>query len=180
MTRLIVTSHRDGKSTVGIDQAIPSIPFASVPGFDPVLVWGTAATPLVPWDGRNIASEHQSVLPNVGETRLMMVTFPPDSVMMSQDFDPLAAGKEYMSRLPGLAERFEPGSPGMHTTDTLDYGILMNGEISLELDEGKIVMLKAGDIVVQNGTRHAWRNSGTKPATLVFVLIGAGRSTPTK
>lgn len=81
-----------------------------------------------------------------------------------------------MSRLPGLAERFEPESPGMHTTDSVDYGILLEGEISLELDDGKTVALKAGDVVVQNGTRHAWRNPGTEPATLIFVLIGARRS----
>lgn len=67
---------------------------------------------------------------------------------------------QYMAPLPGLAERFEPESPGMHFTDTVDYGILMDGELSLELDDGKMVALKHGDIVVQNGTRHlgaSWR-----------------------
>ena len=107
---------------------------------------------------------------------MMMVTFPPNSVMMSSDFNPAAAGAEYMSRLPELAERFEPNSPGMHTTDTVDYGILTQGEISLELDDGQVIALKPGDIVVQNGTRHAWRNGGDRPATLIFVLIGANRS----
>jgi hypothetical protein len=106
----------------------------------------------------------------------MTVTLPPDSVMMSADFDPVAAGAEYVARLPGLAERFEPDSPGMHFTDTVDYGVLMDGELSLELDDGKMVALKPGDIVVQNGTRHAWRNHGPKAASLIFVLIGAKRS----
>jgi mannose-6-phosphate isomerase-like protein (cupin superfamily) len=175
MARLIVTSHQNGTSSTGLDQSIPAKPFTSVPGFDTTLIWGTAAVPSVPWDGRNIADGRKSVLPEVGETRLMKVTFPPDSVMMSPNFDPAAAGAEYMSRLPGLAERFEPESPGMHTTDSVDYGILLEGEISLELDDGKTVALKAGDVVVQNGTRHAWRNPGTKPATLIFVLIGARR-----
>jgi mannose-6-phosphate isomerase-like protein (cupin superfamily) len=178
MTRLIVTANKNGKSNVGLDEVIAAKPFASVPGFDPALVWGTAATPSLPWDGRNVAEGRKSVLPDVGETRLMKVTFPPDSVMMSPTFDPAAAGAEYMSRIPGLAERFEPESPGMHTTDTVDYGILMDGEISLELDDSKVVALEPGDIVVQNGTRHAWRNPGTKPATLIFVLIGAKRSEP--
>ncbi|KJC59574.1 cupin [Bradyrhizobium sp. LTSPM299] len=176
MSRLIVTTHQDGKSSVGLDQPIPAMPFKSVPGFDTTLVWGTATDPSIPWDGRNAADGHKSVLPDVGETRLMKVTFPPDSVMMSADFDPAAAGAEYMSRIPGLAERFEPDSPGMHTTDSVDYGVLIEGEISLELDDGKTVALKPGDVVVQNGTRHAWRNPGTKPATLIFVLIGAKRT----
>ena len=140
------------------------------------MIWGTARTPSVPWDGSNVADGRKSVLPDVGETRLMKVIFPPNSVMMSPNFDPAAAGAEYMSRLPGLAERFEPESPGMHTTDSVDYGILTEGELSLELDDGKTVALKAGDLVVQNGTRQAWRNPGTKPATLIFVLIGARRS----
>ena len=59
MARLIVTSHRNGKSCVGLDKPIPSKPFASVPGFDPALIWGTAATPSLPWDGRNVADERQ-------------------------------------------------------------------------------------------------------------------------
>lgn len=176
MARLIVTSHRDGKSSVGLDQSIPAIPFKSVPGFDTALVWGTVAAPSVPWDGRNAADGRKSVVPDVGETRLMKVTFPPDSVMMSADFDPAAAGAEYMARIPGLAQRFEPNSPGMHTTDSVDYGIVIEGEISLELDEGKTVALEPGDVVIQNGTRHAWRNPGAKPATLIFVLIGANRN----
>ncbi len=175
MTRLIVTSHLNGKSSVGLDQSIPAKPFASVPGFDAALIWGTPANPSVPWDASNLAERRTSVLPDVGETRLMKVTFPPDSVMVSSEFDPAAAGAEYMSRLPGLAERFEEENPGMHTTDTVDYGIVIEGEISLELDDNKIVTLSRGDVVVQNGTRHAWRNSGTKPATLIFVLIGAQR-----
>jgi len=62
----------------------------------------------------------------------------------------------------------------MHTTPTVDYGIVLDGEIWLELDN-ETVHLKRHDIVIQNGTRHAWRNKGTAPATLAFVLIGATR-----
>lgn len=80
-----------------------------------------------------------------------------------------------MARLPGLAERFEPDNPGMHTADSIDYVIVVDGEIWLELDEGKVGPLQCGDIVVQNGTRHAWRNQGDKPAKLVFVFVGARR-----
>lgn len=98
MARLIVTSHRNGKSSVGSDQSIPAMPFVSVPGFDTTLLWGTPQTPSVPWDGCNVADDRKSVLPDVGETRLMKVTFPPDSVMMSPDFDPAAAGAEYTSQ----------------------------------------------------------------------------------
>jgi quercetin dioxygenase-like cupin family protein len=67
-----------------------------------------------------------------------------------------------------------PGTTGfMHRTETLDYAILMSGECDLELDGGEVVKLKAGDIVVQRGTLHAWINRGTAPCKFAFVLIDA-------
>ena len=92
------------------------------------------------------------------------------------DFNPAAAGAENLKHAPGLAETFEMDNPGMHTTDTIDYGIVLRGEVSLELDGGRVEHLRAGDVVVQNGTRHAWRNSGSESALIAFVLIGASRA----
>jgi quercetin dioxygenase-like cupin family protein len=67
-----------------------------------------------------------------------------------------------------------PGAPKfMHRTETLDYAILLSGECDLELDDGKTVSLKAGDIVVQRGTMHAWVNNGKEPCVFAFVLIDA-------
>ena len=67
-----------------------------------------------------------------------------------------------------------PGAPKfMHRTETLDYGILMSGECDLELDDGKTVHMKAGDICIQRGTMHAWVNNGTEPCVFAFVLIDA-------
>ena len=66
----------------------------------------------------------------------------------------------------------EQEDPAMHTTPTIDYGIVLEGEVVLELDEGETVM-RAGDIVVQRRTRHAWRNRGDKPCTMVFVMISS-------
>ena len=62
----------------------------------------------------------------------------------------------------------------MHTTPTVDYGVVLEGEIVLDLGAGESALLRAGDVVVQNGTRHAWRNPGTSPATVFFVMVGAG------
>ena len=105
----------------------------------------------------------------------MVVAFPPDRVMMSPNFDVASAVAENFAHAPGLAERFEPEHPGMHTTDTVDYGIVLSGSVMLELDDGRTEVLSAGDVVIQNGTRHAWRNPGDAPATVAFVLIGATR-----
>jgi len=69
---------------------------------------------------------------------------------------------------------FAPGSPGfMHRTETVDYAILLSGECDLELDDGKTVHMKPGDICVQRGTMHAWVNNGSVPAVFAFVLIDA-------
>ena len=61
----------------------------------------------------------------------------------------------------------------MHRTQSLDYGIVLAGEIDLELDERRIVSLNVGDVVVQRGTIHAWINRGTSPARMAFVLLSA-------
>ena len=73
----------------------------------------------------------------------------------------------------GLAAYLEPDAPGMHTTDTIDFEVVLDGEVSLELDDGVEVHLRPGDTVVQNGTRHAWRNHGDTTARLAVFLIGA-------
>jgi quercetin dioxygenase-like cupin family protein len=69
---------------------------------------------------------------------------------------------------------FASGAPKfMHRTETVDYAILLSGECDLELDDGKTVQLKQGDIVVQRGTMHAWINNGSQPCVFAFILIDA-------
>ena len=69
---------------------------------------------------------------------------------------------------------FAPGSPKfMHRTETLDYAIVLSGECDMELDNGKTVHVRQGDVVVQRGTMHAWVNTGTQPCVFAFVLIDA-------
>ena len=67
---------------------------------------------------------------------------------------------------------FEADNPGMHTTRTIDYAIVLSGEIYLKLDEGEM-HLRAGDIVVQRATRHGWYNRGHEPCPVAFVLISS-------
>jgi quercetin dioxygenase-like cupin family protein len=67
-----------------------------------------------------------------------------------------------------------PGNtPRVHRTDSVDYAVLLSGEIDMELEEGEFVHLKAGDVVVQRGTVHNWVNRGTQPCSIAFVLIDA-------
>ena len=110
--------------------------YNSVPGQTSTLLWATPAVPTVPNQGEAISAK-TGYVPGPGETRFMFVTFPPDSVMMSPNFDFAAVGAEFMEHMPELASKFEMDNPGMHTTDTVDYGIVLDGEVWLELDDGK-------------------------------------------
>ena len=68
----------------------------------------------------------------------------------------------------------EPGNgQDMHVTPTIDYALVISGEIDMELDDGVEVHLKQGDVLVQRGTIHNWVNRGTEPCTLAFILIDA-------
>ena len=68
---------------------------------------------------------------------------------------------------------FMPGvSPRVHRTDSIDYAVVMSGEIDMELDDS-VVHLKAGDVVVQRGTIHNWVNNGSESCVIAFVLIDA-------
>ena len=78
-------------------------------------------------------------------------------------------------KFPGLLDAMEIEHPGMHTTDTIDFDIVLSGEVYLELDDGAEVKLSAGECVIQNGTRHAWHNRGDEPATVATALVGAPR-----
>ena len=102
----------------------------------------------------------------------MVVTFPPDDTFRSADFDPVRAAAEQRLVSPDLADLFEPDGSGMHTTPTVDYVVVLDGEIWLDLGDGEPVHLQKGDTVVQNATRHGWRNFGTVPATLAVVMVG--------
>jgi quercetin dioxygenase-like cupin family protein len=63
-----------------------------------------------------------------------------------------------------------------HKSQTVDFELVLTGEVVLELDEGTSVTLRAGDTLVQNGTRHRWSNPGSTPATVALFMAGADRS----
>lgn len=83
--------------------------------------------------------------------------------------------REMSEKVPGMGDHFERDAPGMHTSDTIDYGVVVRGEMTLELDDGQRIHLKQGDCIVQNGTRHRWRNPLPEPCLMAFVSIGGKR-----
>jgi quercetin dioxygenase-like cupin family protein len=146
-TRRIVTGHTsDGRSVVIEDGPVPHV--RELPGARFDEVWATAAAP-EPL-GLRMDGEPTSMAPAIGPT-------PAGSTVRIIHFPPAAAG--------GVR------SP-MHRTRTIDYGIVLAGEMVLLLTDSE-VPLKAGDVVVQRGTDHAWENRSASEATMAFVLIDA-------
>jgi mannose-6-phosphate isomerase-like protein (cupin superfamily) len=170
--RRVVTGNVSGKSVVQSDEPLPAYEFKTVPGYEHTLVWVNPTTPDLREEQR-FDRYPESVVPGPGGTSLHFVTFPPSSVFAAPSFDGEASRKEALIRLRGLADHFEKEDPAMHKTNTVDYAIVFDGEMWLELDDAKTIHLKKGDVVVQNGTRHAWRNKGTAPVTMLFFLNGA-------
>lgn len=175
--RVVAFTDHDGRSKFWTSTEAPAVvDFQSVPGLQASVLWATTGPitlerGIVPDPVPCLASLH----PEPGGTTFMTVTIPPDSVYESPDFDPEAAAAEQLRVLPGVADRMEPDAPGFHATDTVDYSLVLAGEIVLEVD-GEEIGLTAGDTVIQLGARHAWRNRSEGPATLAFILLGARRS----
>jgi mannose-6-phosphate isomerase-like protein (cupin superfamily) len=171
--RRVVVANTDGVSRVIEDGEPPRATVAvETPGFEQALVWYTPPVPALDHPGPDPTVTTPTLLPKPGGTSSIILTFPPDTVYADPGFNPAAAGAEAARNSPGIAEQFEADNPGMHTTPTVDYDVVLDGEVWLELTDGE-VRLTAGDVVVQHGTRHAWRNKSDKPATLLAVLIGA-------
>jgi quercetin dioxygenase-like cupin family protein len=101
-----------------------------------------------------------------------------DSVAIDNSADGDAARQDIGLTIPGGTVfrmiQFAPGNPAfVHRTSSLDYAVIIDGEIDMEVDDGESVHLKAGDVVIQRGTTHGWFNRGTEPCRIVFVLISA-------
>ncbi len=171
--RRVVTGHRNGKSVFASDGEAPKLTTLAMPDSALWKVWGFDGRYSVPFDGDETVP--LNMFPASEGFRFMVITFPPDDTPPPEGIDPDAAAADVAAKVPDLADVMEPDAPGMHTTDTVDFGIVLDGEIWLELDDGAETKLHAGDVVVQNGTRHAWRNKSDRPCRMAFTLIGADR-----
>ena len=108
---------------------------------------------------------------------LYSVIWSTEGFPVSNDGDVDPSGNKIGTTIPeGTVFRivsFGPGvAPRNHRTDSIDYAVVMSGEIDMDLD-GTIVHLKAGDVLVQRGTIHNWINKGTKPCVIAFTLVSA-------
>ena len=174
--RVVTGVDAAGRAVVASDGPAPrSHDLVHVPGMSTTMLWATSPGGPLQMDGADPTPGVRRQLPEPGGTCFLIVRFPPDSVFADPSFDPVAADAEQRIASPGIADAFEPDNPGMHTTDSVDYGICLEGEMHLELDNGQEIRLTPGACVVQQGTRHAWHNRSDKPALMCYVLIGADR-----
>jgi uncharacterized cupin superfamily protein len=180
--RRVVTGHdQSGKSVFVSDGEICRTVSLDILPDTKLLeeIWCTNDMPSIPANTIDLTPGMESFVPKPKGTRFRFFTTIPESwtkLAMEKGLGMEAIHKELNSKMPGLAERMEVENFCMHTTDTIDYGVVLSGEVYLELDGKQEVLLKPGDTYVQNGTRHAWRNRGEQPCIIAVVMIGASRT----
>ncbi len=173
--RVVTGQDERGKAVFVSDEQIDEVTAALLPGTEFLRVWAGASNPELPDDQSTPFSGRAFPLP--GEFTFGFVTMAPTgSAEIPADLDVAAAIDEVNEKLPGFIEVFEPDNPGMHTSDTIDCGMVLSGEPILELDDGETRQLAPGDTYVMRGTRHRWLNLGDTPVVLVAAAVGVTRA----
>jgi hypothetical protein len=167
--RRIVTGHdARGRSVIVSDGPSPHV--LTLPGradFGLTNLWVTDRTPADNAVDGDAAARPVVLEPPAGGSIFRVVEFPPDRAGgfdRRAAFDAMGAGHA----MDASAARH----PGMHKTATVDYAIVLSGEIWAIMDEGETLM-RTGDVLVQRGTNHAWSNRSDQPCLMAFVLVSA-------
>jgi mannose-6-phosphate isomerase-like protein (cupin superfamily) len=168
-TRRVVTGHRpDGRSTILLDTPAPNVRQRKA-GNASTLLWVTDESPAALSDGADRAARDIGVPPPPRGSIFRIAEFPPGA-------DSRAADHAALLRDFGIGDDVlrghPPRDPAIHRTRTLDYVVVLEGEIVLLLDDGETT-LRAGDVVVQQGTNHAWVNRGGVSCRLAMVFLDA-------
>lgn len=174
--RRIVTGHNaEGRSIFLEDGPSPAQKtVADRPGYRVTNLWrtlggGSAHAP-------DSIAAHQGVLPPAGGSVLRIIEWPAepeDPAELRRLMD-----KTFAAMYPDAHRDVKPGEhPGMHTTNTVDYAIVLEGEIVAIMDEGETVM-RQGEVLIQRGTAHAWANRSGKPVKVAFILVDSSLAAP--
>jgi hypothetical protein len=140
----------------------------SMPGVALTDLWETTTSPASNHGSADAAARPVKLEPPRSGTILRIVEFPPDSQWRGA----ANAGRAFDSIGAGNAPDHASDDPMRHKTSTVDYIIVLKGEIYALMDEGE-TLLKAGDILIQRGTNHSWSVRGTEPCIVAAVLVGA-------
>ena len=161
--RRIITGHdADGKSVIVIDG--PPTPFGAY--------WLTDSTPVDNTGAGDDGLKVRMLEPPAGGSIFRFASIPPENPNMSREERERQTAKMFAQMDAAHCRPDTTRHPAMHKTRTVDYIVLLSGEVTLLLDKGE-VDLKPFDVVVQRGTNHAWVNKGPEPALIAAVLIDA-------
>ena len=168
--RRVVTGHNaEGRSIFVSDGPAPAV-FDRGAGATAVTeFWETSATPAsnAGNDDPTVGGQQRLPPPKNG-SKFRVVEYPPDSKRVAA-----LHGASHDNKSEGYARDLaNKRHPGFHKTSTIDYAIVLSGEIYALMDEGE-VLLKPGDVLIQRGTSHAWSNRTEQPCCIAFVLIHA-------
>jgi hypothetical protein len=157
--RQVVTGHDvNGRAVIARDEQLDA---TRIPGLgELVSLWSADEPATYPNAGTNPAAP--ALFPPVGGIRFVIASYSPEFDVVA----PPPAPEVHVA---------EGDEPGMHRTDTTDFGVILSGNVVLELDDRAEVVLSPGDVVVENGTRHRWRVVGDVPATMAVFIMGASR-----
>lgn len=154
MKRVVTGHDANGRSKIEIEDVPTERVLEKGGGLRLTEIWTTGRTPVT------------RIEPDPGCSVFRVIEYPPDAERL-KSIQPEA---HFASMGAQAAAAQKRRHPGMHRTNTIDYAIVLSGEICAVLDEGE-VLLKAGDVLVQRGTNHAWSNRTDRPAVIAFVLI---------
>jgi quercetin dioxygenase-like cupin family protein len=172
--RRIVTGHdAEGFSCIIEDGPAPAIRYVPErPGYRVTNVWRTVGSPAA-ITAPDTISEHQGVAPPHNGTVIRIIDIPPEATDVDERKRQAAAtfGKLFADADHRLNDRRHPG---MHMTESVDYAIILEGELTAILDKDETV-LRAGDVLVQRGTNHAWANRSTRMVRVAFILVAGVR-----
>jgi len=167
--RIVTEDDAAGRSRIAEDAPAAAIrTVAERPGYRAVNVWRTEESP-VNIKSSDTTENHKGILPPKQGTILRIIDFPPEPK------DPAERKRRIQATFSGIYrdamhDKSSGTHPGMHRTDTVDYAIVLEGEIWAVMDEGETLM-RAGDVLIQRGTNHAWANRSDKTARIAFVLM---------
>ena len=167
--RIVTIDDENGKSNAIADGPCPDVRFDPArPGFSSTRIWITDASPVGIGEFHDSVQSPHTIEPPRGGSVCHVISFPPDDVFRGKIGAKEVEAYFHVMGSPS-ASTYSPKAPHpyMQRTRTLDFCLVLEGEITLVLDMEE-VHLKAGDTVVQRGTNHAWSNRSSRPCTIAF------------
>lgn len=168
----VVTGHdAQGQAVIASCGPTPNVfPLLAVPGTVFYELWNSSASPAPLDNGADPTDQPLQLSPKPQGSVIRVVDIPPDSVQNTVSDENAAAVFAEIGESHAGTGQANARHKLMHRTETLDYGIVTEGEVWLVLDEEE-VHLRRGDVVVQRGTNHAWSNRTDAMARMVFILL---------